>query len=89
MVRSVTVFDEDFTEDDLASALDWQAGQANICNGCGGWLDETTHPDNDGKYDGQLIACHKCAVGDRVERAYRDKGGEMAGIRRSVWEIDD
>jgi ribosomal protein L37E len=88
MVRSVTVFDEDFTEDDMAAALDWQTEQANTCRGCGFPLDETTRIGADDAYDAEIVACHACAAGDRTERSYREDKGDMAGARRRIYETD-
>lgn len=89
MVRSVTVFDEDFTDDDMAAALEWQTEQALKCSGCGGPTDETMAVGADDNYEAELLVCHKCAAGDRAERAYRDDKGDMAGIKRIVREVTD
>lgn len=86
MIESVTVFDEDWTEDDMTAALDWQSESRLICSGCGFPLDESTAPGMDDAYDAEMVACHACATADRVERKYRDGGGDMAGVRRRVWE---
>lgn len=90
MVRSVTVFDEDYTEEDMAAALDWQEQQGNICSGCGGWLDETTAPGSADKYDAELLACNRCAVADAAERGFREKPNAVTdGLRHRTWEIED
>ena len=88
MVESVTVFDEDFTEEDMAAALDWQTQERLTCSGCGFPLDETTDPRNDGRYDAEAIQCHGCAVRDRKERGYRDNKGDLSGVRFPVKELD-
>lgn len=88
MIRSVTVFEEDWTEEDMAAALDWQTEQANRCPGCGFPFDETTDPGAEEKYDTELVRCHACADGDRLERNHRQDGGDMAGMRRRVRELD-
>jgi hypothetical protein len=89
MVRSVTVFDEDFTDEDKAAAMEWQTEQAMTCSGCGGFLDETTAPHNDGRYDAEMIACHRCSVRDATERAFRERpNARMDGLRVRTWEID-
>lgn len=88
MVRSVTVFDEDWTEEDMAAALDWQTEQANRCPGCGLPTDETTDPERDGLYVAELVTCHACAAGDKEQRNYQKEDGDMAGVRRRVRELD-
>lgn len=85
----MTLFDEDFTEEDMAAALEWQSEQANRCSGCGFPFDETTAVGRDEAYDAELVTCHACAAGDRAERAHRQDQGDMAGVRRRVWEADD
>ena len=88
MVQSVTVFDEDFTEDDMAAALGWQIADKLTCS-CGFPVDETTAIGRDGNYDAELIQCHACAVGERKVRGYQKDGGDMAGIRTRIWEIEE
>lgn len=88
MVQSVTVFDEDFTEDDMAAALTWRIEDKLTCS-CGFPLEESTAPGRDYAYDADVMVCHACAMRDRKERGYREGGGDMAGIRTRVWEIDD
>lgn len=88
MVRSVTTFDEDFTEEDMGAALEWQSEQATRCS-CGFPFDETTAVGRDESYASEMVTCHACASGDRVERAYREDQGDMAGVRRRTWEVED
>lgn len=88
MVRSVTVFDEDFTEDDMHAALDWQLEQSLLCGGCGRPTDETMAVGRDDAYDAEVVVCHACAAGDKAERQYRDADGDVAGIKRRIWESD-
>lgn len=89
MVRSVTVFDEDFTEEDMAAALEWQTEQANKCSGCGFSFDETTALGRDESFVAELVVCHACASADRAERAFRQDDGDMAGVRRRIREVED
>lgn len=86
MIRSVTTFDEDFTEDDMAAALEWQTEQALKCSGCGRPTDETMAKGADDNYDAELLVCHACAAGDRALRTYENDKGDMAGIKRIVRE---
>lgn len=78
MVRSVTVFDEDFTDDDMAAALAWQSEQRLTCS-CGFPLDETTAKGRDEAYDVELVTCHVCATADRAIRSHQRDGGDTAG----------
>lgn len=84
----MTTFDEDFTDEDMDAALEWQAEQALKCAGCGGFTDETTAVGRDDDFDADVFVCHRCAAGDRAQRAYQNDGGDMAGIKRRVWESD-
>lgn len=88
MVESVTVFDEDFTEDDMAAALEWKAEDDTRCGGCGGPLDETTALGADDDYDAEIIVCHRCAIGDRTVRQWHQDNGETAGARVRTWQSD-
>jgi len=88
MVESVTVFDEDITEDDMHAMLEWQTEQSLRCPGCGRPTDETTAVGRDDDYNAEVIVCHACAAGDRVERMYRENHGDTAGMRRRIWESD-
>jgi hypothetical protein len=90
MVRSVTVFDEEFTEDDMRVALEWKAEDDATCSGCGFPLAESTAVGRDDAYEAELIVCHGCAAGDRVEKAFKEQDNpDTAGLRRRVWETDD
>lgn len=90
MVRSVTVFDEDFTEDDMRAALEWQAEQAMMCGGCGRPTDETMDPERADAYDARVVVCHACAAADRAEKAFRSQDNpDLAGLKRQVWESSD
>lgn len=42
----------------------------------------------DQAYDAEIWVCHACAAGDREERKWRDGKGDMAGVKRRIWERD-
>lgn len=87
MVRSVTVFDEDFTAEDMAAALDWKHQDALLCNGCGHPLDETMDPARE--YDAEVVVCRGCAQGEQKMKAFRSsQNADTAGTRTRVWEIE-
>jgi uncharacterized protein with PIN domain len=58
------------------AALAWHQAQreaeADKCPGCGGSLAETTHPDNEGMYDGQVMRCHRCKAQHSVVERMKD-----------------
>lgn len=83
------MFDEDWTEQDMADHLGWQAEQALRCSGCGGFVDETMDPANAEAYDAEMVVCHRCAAGDRTERAFmQQKNPDTAGLKRRIYESD-
>ncbi len=86
MVRSVTVFDPDYTEDDMAAALDWLGEKANECPGCHLPLDETTAADREDVYHTDLVRCHSCASRESAFRAHGEAGGDTAGLLGRIWE---
>lgn len=89
MVRSVTTFDEDVTEEDAAAWLEWQTEQALICKGCSRPTDETMAPGRDEAYDAEVLVCHACAAGDRAERAFMSQDSpDTAGLKRRIYETD-
>lgn len=89
MVRSVTIFDEDFTEDDMHGALEWQSEDALKCSGCGGPTDETMAPGRDDDYDAELKVCHRCAAGERTKRSHlQQPNPETAGLKVLTFEAD-
>ncbi len=89
MVRSVTTFDEDFTEEDMQSALEWQAEDRNTCS-CGQPIDESTAVGADDNYEAELVVCHGCAAMDRKERAFRESQSPVTdGLKRRVFPVED
>lgn len=84
----MTVHDEEFTEDDMQAALEWNHERSHICSGCGLPLEETTAVGREGAYSAEMVACHACAAAERAERVYREGNGDMAGVRRRVFEVD-
>lgn len=89
MFQSVTVFDEDFTDDDMAAALDWQNEKRNICS-CGEPFDESTALGADENYVGELVVCHACAAMDVTEREFRGRPHPVTdGLKRRVRRVED
>lgn len=89
MVRSVTTFDEDFTEDDMQAALEWQVEDALTCS-CGQPIDESTAVGADDDYEAELLVCHACAAMDRKERIFRESQSPVTdGLKRRAHRVED
>lgn len=84
------MWDEDFTDDDMEAALEWQAEQAVKCGGCGRPTDETTDPANQDAYDARIVACHACAARDRTQRAFLQQDDvDVAGLKAQIFEVNE
>lgn len=86
MVRSVTTFDPDWTDEDIAAALGWVDDEASRCAGCGLPRDETFDPQRANSYEATAWSCHACATRDRAQRAWTESKGEQAGL---YWQITE
>lgn len=87
MVRSVTTFDAEWTDDDISAAMAWMADDADRCPGCGHHRDESMDIDHAGNfYDAEPVTCHACAARDRAQKAHRDQNGDQAGV---YWRITE
>lgn len=85
-MRSVTVLDAEWTDDDMQHALGWERDKASRCGGCGHHVDEAMDPENASRWDAEPVACHVCAARDKAVRAYRQAKGDEDGVR---WRIKD
>lgn len=74
LVRSVTVHDAGWTDEDRGWALGERANAAAMCpGGCGHPLDESTDPDNEGEYEAPLpTVCFACLRLRKREKEYID-----------------
>lgn len=70
VIGSVT--DPDWTDDDRDLALALLTYEAGLCNGCGHPLKETTAPEAEETYQGDLVRCHRCTAAEQVAEQYRD-----------------
>lgn len=85
----MTVFDEDYTDDDMAAHLEWQREDRNTC-ACGQPMDESTAVGADDHYEAELVTCHACAAMDRQEAGFRDSQNAVThGLKRRVWRSED
>lgn len=80
MVRSVTTFDAEWTDEDIDAALAWADDDALRCGGCGHHRDESMREGQEQAYDSEPVVCHACAVRDRARAAWADKKGDTAGV---------
>lgn len=62
-----------WTVEDRELVLAYVAYEAQLCPGCSRPLDETTDPDNEGRYvTGRPVRCHHCAALAQAGSAYED-----------------
>jgi len=63
VVRTITRREPEWDDESRAHVMALLQYERNICKGCGGWLPETTDPENEGKYTSKGgIRCHRCEV---------------------------
>lgn len=84
MVRSVTTFDPEWTDEDIDAALAWADDEALRCSGCGIHRDESMAPGGDQLYDAEPIVCHACAAKDRARADASNKKLDPAGV---FWRV--
>lgn len=85
MVRSVTTFDPDWTDEDRSLALAWAEEEANRCSGCGVPRDEGFDPEHSGNwFQAEAHVCHACEAKDRARRDAADKKHDTAGVYWTV-----
>ena len=84
MVHSETVFDADWSDEDVAAALAWQDNEDAKCSGCGHPRDESMDPERALAYDAEPVVCHSCAARARADRAFRSANGDNDGV---LWRI--
>lgn len=73
-MRSVTTREPEWSDDDRAVVLAYLEYEGQICSGCGGWLAETTSPENAGKYVASApYRCHRCDAIERKQEQYKEQ----------------
>jgi hypothetical protein len=61
----------EFDENEQAEVIAYEEMLDNQCPGCGGQVDETTHPDNEGEYEvGPPTRCFRCDALQRAQEPY-------------------
>lgn len=84
MVRSVTTFDPEWTDEDIDAALAWADDEALRCPGCGMHRDESMAQGADQAYDAEPMVCHGCAAKDRGRADAAKKKLDTAGV---FWRV--
>lgn len=88
LVESVTEHDPEWTEEDLAAALDWLRDKRLRCT-CGHRKDETMRPERWNDWDADVAVCNACAQADRAMAAAIEKSSENKpppGAKVRTWE---
>lgn len=74
LVQTITTREVEWDEEQRALALAMFQFQAETCHGCGGWLQETTAEEAEGKYVAlPPIRCHRCKVINAEREAYHEE----------------
>lgn len=71
------------------ATLAWMTLQADKCPGCGGWLSETTHPDNEEAWEGKTVRCHKCRARNVVAKKMEGVGDPASLLMYAEKEPED
>lgn len=73
LVRSVTTRGPEWTAEDRAMVFAFLDYEHLVCNGCGGFLPETTDKASEGQYVADLPhRCHRCDALGKQQEAYAD-----------------
>lgn len=72
-MRSVTVIEPEWDDEELAWMLAWHETELDRCSGCNGVLSETTDPRNEGWYIAENpTRCHRCTAIFEKASEYND-----------------
>jgi len=73
LIRSVTLPEAEWDQDDRDLALSLLAYEAELCPGCRQPLAQTTAAGNEYRYrSGPAIRCHRCTASQQAAAAYQD-----------------
>jgi hypothetical protein len=82
IVRSTTLTEPEFDDEQRGLMLALQVYEDLRCDGCGGNLEETTAPENEGRYRVSKSRCHKCdAIGIAAEQHDKDGAPRMHAVK--------
>jgi predicted Fe-S protein YdhL (DUF1289 family) len=80
-------------EADQRAALEWQAYQASVCEGCRRPVSESFAPEMDDKYHVEVVVCHACAARERKAQVMAETQNTdaplLAGLRYIVTPEED
>lgn len=77
LVRSATTREAEWDGEQRGLVLALLSFEGQSCHGCGGFLPETTDPDNDGRYKaGYPGRCYRCSAIKAQQKAYEDQKPE-------------
>lgn len=83
LVRSVTVHDAEWTEEDRAWAQALRAHESRLCGGCGEHLEESTDPDV--SWEAPLpVVCFACRALEKRRAEYQKPDVEPGHLFRVV-----
>ncbi|WP_093573037.1 hypothetical protein [Amycolatopsis rubida] len=86
MARAVTTRTPEWTDTDRSLVLAYLDYERLVCRGCGGYLPETTSPDNEGSYHAEPPhRCHRCTAIEKQRKDYEDAPQPSALV---VWPAD-
>jgi hypothetical protein len=70
--------------EDRAWALALAQVETENCPDCGRPWSEVSDPDNEFKYQTELIRCHACTTATKAVSAYQNRGGDSRGLHVTV-----
>lgn len=77
----------DWSDRDIAAALEWQIHEDTHCPSCGEELDESQREANTFAYRAEAVACHGCRAVQREAKSLSQD--EQPLVRYRVWKVDD
>lgn len=73
LARSTTTTEPEWDEEQRELVFAFLAWEAGLCPGGKHSLDETTKPENEGRYGWEpAVRCHYCTAADQASKAYED-----------------
>lgn len=76
-----TIHDPEWTDEDIAAALDWQHEQSLLCSGCGHPADETLDDEIRAAWITEKRTCWACASKERTQANDSKKGARPHGVK--------
>jgi uncharacterized protein with PIN domain len=86
LVRSVDWVESEWDETQRAWMLALADYEQSRCQGCGGDVNETFDPENDGAWIAEAWRCHRCTAIDAGAQHYASAGGHVSPALRFIPE---